>query len=102
MNADIKKRWVEALRSGKYQQITGQLKSDCGHCAMGVLADVVDPKGWKEADGGYYWHGREAGLGSFELSKIGLSYLQQDTIVRRNDNWKESFDQIATFVEDEL
>lgn len=47
MKADIKRRWVEALRSGEYEQGTGalrQLDEDgkvVGYCCLGVLCDVV-------------------------------------------------------------
>ncbi len=49
---EIKKRWVEALRSGEYNQATGSLRSTDpttlieGYCCLGVLCDVVkdDPE----------------------------------------------------------
>lgn len=41
MNPEIKKRWVEALRSGKYKQTAGFLRDDFGFCCLGVLCDVV-------------------------------------------------------------
>jgi hypothetical protein len=40
MNPDVKKRWVRALRSGKYMQGKGKLKSDRGYCCLGVLAQI--------------------------------------------------------------
>lgn len=41
MRADIKARWVEALRSGKYNQAVEVLRNDSGFCCLGVLCDVV-------------------------------------------------------------
>ena len=46
----LKQRWVDALRSGEYQQTTGVLHrthSDeddepVGHCCLGVLCDLLD------------------------------------------------------------
>jgi hypothetical protein len=37
----IKAKWVEALRSGKYQQGTGQLRGYNSDCCLGVLAVVA-------------------------------------------------------------
>ncbi len=34
------KQWVEALRSGLYQQCTGQLCDGTGYCCLGVLSKV--------------------------------------------------------------
>jgi len=44
MNQEIKKEWVEALRSGKYQQATGVLCNGVGYCCLGVLCDIVKDK----------------------------------------------------------
>ena len=40
---DIRK-WVRALRSGKYRQGQGQLQDCIGHCCLGVACDVFVPK----------------------------------------------------------
>jgi hypothetical protein len=41
MNSQIKQRWIDALRSGKYSQDTGVLRSSKGgHCCLGVLCDL--------------------------------------------------------------
>jgi hypothetical protein len=40
MNEAIKKLWVEALRSGKYEQGHEQLKCDGKHCCLGVLCEL--------------------------------------------------------------
>ena len=46
MNPRYKSLWVEALRSGKYKQCTGEYMvpentSTCRYCVLGVLAKVV-------------------------------------------------------------
>jgi hypothetical protein len=39
---DLRRKWVEALRSGKYQQGKGALRnSDNRYCCLGVLCDIV-------------------------------------------------------------
>lgn len=41
MKKEIKKKWVDALRSGKYRKTLGQLRSDRNcFCALGVLQDL--------------------------------------------------------------
>jgi hypothetical protein len=47
MNADIKKRWIDALRSGGYQQTTGVLHDEDanGFCCLGVLCDIAVKEG---------------------------------------------------------
>lgn len=41
MDAELKAKWVKALRSGEYQQITRHLKTGDGHCCLGVLCEVA-------------------------------------------------------------
>lgn len=41
MKPEYKARWVEALRSGKYQQGKGRLNGEGKFCCLGVLCDVV-------------------------------------------------------------
>jgi hypothetical protein len=46
MNQEIKQKWVEALRSGKYKQGHGTLKRYGKYCCLGVLCSVVKTKNW--------------------------------------------------------
>lgn len=41
MAPGLKEDWLVALRSGKYKQISGQLKTTEGHCCLGVLCEVA-------------------------------------------------------------
>jgi len=54
MDKKIKKLWLEALRSGKYKQGRGQLKTDDNKfCCLGVLCDLHSKefnREWKEND----------------------------------------------------
>lgn len=40
MKPEIKQRWIQALRSGEYQQTKGTLHNDKGFCCLGVLCDL--------------------------------------------------------------
>ncbi len=42
--ADVKK-WVKALRSGKYKQTQKHLQDQRGHCCLGVACEIFIPKG---------------------------------------------------------
>ncbi len=40
MNAEVKKKWLEYLRSGKYKQIKSRLSDSEGYCCLGVLCEA--------------------------------------------------------------
>lgn len=40
MKKEIATLWVNALRSGKYEQTTGKLKRHGGYCCLGVLCEL--------------------------------------------------------------
>jgi hypothetical protein len=40
MNTQIAQEWVYALRSRKYEQAKGNLKTFSGYCCLGVLCDL--------------------------------------------------------------
>lgn len=40
MKAEIKKKWLEALRSGEYKQTKGVLRRGNAYCCLGVLSDI--------------------------------------------------------------
>lgn len=42
------KKWLNALRSGKYKQTKRSLQNDKGFCCLGVACDVFIPKGKRE------------------------------------------------------
>lgn len=44
----MKDAWLQALASDKYVLIKGQFRSVCGYCALGILADIMDPSGWEQ------------------------------------------------------
>jgi hypothetical protein len=40
MNTEVKQKWIDALRSGKYDQGSEKLRSVTGYCCLGVLCDL--------------------------------------------------------------
>lgn len=71
MNAEVKAKWVAALRSGEYKQAVRCLRSEDGFCCLGVLDDIHA----KEI--GAEW--RESGL--TEGGKVTYGYLGDDAIL---------------------
>lgn len=37
---EIKEKWLNALKSGEYKQVQGKLRTNFGHCCLGVLAEI--------------------------------------------------------------
>ena len=40
MNTEVKQKWIDALRSGKYEQGSEKLRGANGYCCLGVLCDL--------------------------------------------------------------
>jgi hypothetical protein len=101
MTKELRDRWLEALRSGRYEQGKHRLHDydkDGGdlYCSLGVLADVIDPNGWEmyRERIGKNWKGSGAGLPSDVLDRN-----LQKTIITLNDSTGRTFCQIADSIE---
>ena len=110
MKREDRDTWVAALRSGEYKKGTGHLckyvdgegvdpesNEACEWCCLGVLYDVVDPRGeWRynaltgvyEAVWGSYSH-TQSSTSSYGQS-VGLTGEQVNELVRMNDGWTDS------------
>lgn len=123
MNPEVKKMWVESLRSGDYQQGFDVLRTDNDFCCLGVLCDLygkVHGIGWDEV-------GDSTGLSRFRFldnlatlpdevrSWSGLAshnprvYTDLDvvsesrvTIAELNDTRGVTFSEIADLIEEQL
>lgn len=48
MKAELKQKWLEALRGGEIKQAQGVLRDENNAmCCLGVLLDVYDHEGWR-------------------------------------------------------
>lgn len=105
MDAELKKKWLDALRSGEYKQTTANAlrvkteDSDC-FCALGVLCDIYDPTSWEDSLGSYTWR-EDIYLGKHGLD-INLTIADQNSIMNMNDTQRLPFDVIADFIEENL
>lgn len=87
MDAELKVKWVAALRNGEYLQ-GGKLKSADGRfCCLGVLCEVME----KLLSGFPYAFLREL-----------LSSETVNTLMYMNDKQKKSFPEIATYIEETI
>jgi hypothetical protein len=106
MDLELKQRWVGALRSGDYAQGAKRLRNaDNTYCCLGVLCDLINPKGWNpsgDADDSYRWGvGRSTALlPPSILIEIGLHEDLALKFARKNDNGK-TFAEIADMIEEE-
>lgn len=111
MDQDFKKRWVEALRSGKYKQGEGRLRTeeDC-YCCLGVGCDVLGKGEWvrhKYAEKDELWAYKSdiletAVMPSDLKDAVGLTAADSASLIRLNDFEKRTFAEIADYIEDNL
>jgi hypothetical protein len=111
MDTELKAKWVEALRSGKYTQGRGALRrNDNTYCCLGVLADIIDHDGWSSSaydHGVYSWvyEGCEdtACLSNNLERSLNIS-AESGTLMDMNDRTKNrvSFSEIADYIEQNL
>jgi hypothetical protein len=107
MNAELKAKWVAALRSGHYEQGRDALKTRDGKfCCLGVLCDVIDQNGWTENECGYAFEFKgeyHGGLLPASLQKdlgwTGFSVMGE--LITRNDMGR-TFGEIAEYIEKEI
>lgn len=109
---DNAKKWVEALRSGKYKQTTDELQDGNGHCCLGVACEVYEKETGEKIPRDYkgFIFNMDPGL-SYDLKKVkdwlGLEtdsghYFgkHRECLTDDNDNGK-TFNQIADIIESE-
>lgn len=126
LDPKFKKKWVAALRSGKYKQTQGALRKafgpgeSGGYCCLGVACDLINPKGWGNQDYGAsginYTPLDSLGRKNPKLDlrassslmpeslqkKIGLSFEAMEELAHMNDSGGCSFKVIATHIEKKL
>lgn len=125
MNAEIKKQWVEALRSGDYEQAESVLRdtSDEGvsFCCLGVLCDLhskATSTPWREGDvylgvdsllpvpvadwAGFTGEERSGGLALDQVDvRVSTDDGEFTTLAEENDGGA-GFDYIADMIEEQL
>lgn len=119
MNPEIKKKWTDALRSGKYEQGYNRLKNIIlvsegkdlvTHCCLGVLCELaVEEKICYEND--RYFGSKEHVLSWDALPKAVSFWAElddSDPVVEDrhlsiwNDRYQKSFNEIADLIDEHL
>ena len=107
MNQQIKQRWIEALKSGEYQQGWESLCYNNKFCCLGVLTDLyIKEHGlqWHKDVGGCWSLDGEGGvLPSSVQAWAGLNdanpMILGDCATDHNDGTNASFEEIAGYIE---
>ena len=110
MKAELKDKWVDALKSGDFKQGTIYLKRNPGdivksrpvkatcHCCLGILAEVSDDL---EFDSGNTINGLDDYFDLNDLGLLGLSIDEQSVLIEMNDNGSD-FEAIALWIEENI
>lgn len=120
------KKWLAALRSGKYRQGYGHLRKNDRFCCLGVACDIfqdhLDVRAYNYDTIPYLYKPRKKGNGAFSsvvlpeniknmlklhtndgkvLNNLRLSNGDEvDSLADLNDSGHASFNQIADFIEE--
>jgi hypothetical protein len=103
------RKWVEALRSGKYKQGQHHLKWNNTFCCLGVLCDISKVGSWGDGPKHAYYCDKSATLPDDVLAETGVKHSSGvigtwgTTLVELNDGVDEvvgrSFEEIADIIE---
>lgn len=106
MNSQIKQKWIDALRSGEYEQDKCSLKTPKGFCCLGVLTDLYlkeKNKDWETSEKGYTFGGNEGSLHNEVISWCDFPNANKEGIlIEMNDDFGRNFQEIADYIEENL
>lgn len=122
MDSELKQKWVDALRSGDYEQGQEQLQTPDGkYCCLGVLCDIVNPDKWNsygyefsynDIDGKEVFFTESSEPNTSFYRDVGLDRDLADKLICYNDGAKSSiynptrkqlsFTEIADIIEAEV
>jgi hypothetical protein len=108
VDQELKRKWVEALRSGKYQQTQGLLNrtipsegKPAGMCCLGVLCDVIDPEGWVVVDSmtkGF----RNSDTTGYLPEDLSEDLDGRDILLAHRNDAGATFEELADYIEANL
>ena len=92
MDAELKAKWISALRGGEYQQCRGKLHDGVGYCCLGVLAKIapapfiklaeLDTIGWRGEE--HYHIGEEERIKLEIMNDEGMGFQQIADYIEKN------------------
>ena len=109
MKIDIAKQWVDALKSGTYQQGQGKLhatdiKGECMYCCLGVLCDLYMQQNPDELDVKVVTRKSDAFPQHFQMLSIGddsITVYDNESVVLplRVREWAGMSDPLGRFTD---
>ena len=102
MKSEVKTKWINALKSGNYQQCTGTIYDKGKHCAYGVLCDIyAKEKGVRLSN--ILMRTPSNSLIPRSVAKwAGIDGVNHDPVVRMNDLLRNGFDEIAEYIKENI
>lgn len=98
------KKWLKALRSGKYRQTRGKLKGKVGHCCLGVACEIAKKEGVIGGHEGELMYLPYAVAAWLSIRSSGGVFKDKKGYTRSlanyNDISKYNFKKIADIIED--
>lgn len=105
----LAREWVDALRSGDYEQTSSVLcSSNESYCCWGVLCDLIDPDGWVvQADNEHSWEEYSWEINGETFTElpppevyalVGMTEREMTGLVDLNDSGN-TFEEIADEIE---
>lgn len=109
MNKEIAQKWVDALRSGKYEQTVATLTrlSEDGntHCCLGILCELAVEDGVPitvSNSANFRYYDEASGMPPGPVYDwSGLDRNKTEKYASMNDTDKASFDEIASAIEND-
>ena len=101
------KRWVEALRSGKFEQGQHALRKEDSFCCLGVACEISGIGTWSgdlysvggRSEANYLPKAVQSWLGLASRTGEGVNCDGYITLTELNDNAGKSFAEIANIIE---
>jgi hypothetical protein len=105
MDAELKRKWVEALRSGTYHQAVGFLRNEDRFCCLGVLCQIAGLRISSHDNNSVFHESGEYTVGYEAITKLldGFNYYE---LAERNDgsnkHHRHTFHEIADYIDANL
>jgi ASC-1-like (ASCH) protein len=93
---ELKENWLNALKSGKYKQVNGQLKDYEGHCCLGVLAEIHPDLSIESEGKRCVFNGKVEGYEPFE--KILTTEIVDKLYIENDSSYREGVEDFSTVI----
>jgi hypothetical protein len=104
---ELRKKWIEALRSGRFKQGRTALRTGDKYCCLGVACEIAGLSGVRGKNGIYTYNGRieyvplelQRALGLYSQDGAPRPDCENPALTFMNDNMRATFNEIATALE---